>query len=380
MSDPGPLKRTPLHALHKELGARLVPFAGYEMPVQYPTGILAEHGQTRTAAGLFDVSHMGQVRLTAKPGRNAARALETLVPGDIVGLQPGQQRYTQFTNEQGGILDDLMVTSTGDHLLLVVNAACKDDDLAHIRKHLSADCEIEPMFSRGLMALQGPQASRALARLVPSVATQKFMTGAFVTIDGAQCYVTRSGYTGGDGYEISTPADKAEAIARLLLAQPEVKPIGLGARDSLRLEAGLCLYGHDIDTTTTPIEAGLLWSIGKDRRAGGERAGGFPGASVIQKQIAEGAPRKRVGLLPEGKAIAREGSEIAVGGKVIGKVTSGGFAPTLGRAIAMGYVEKSPFGDKGPANGTKVELDVRGRPVVAEIVPMPFVKHAYYRG
>jgi aminomethyltransferase len=369
------LKRTPLHALHQELGARLVPFAGYEMPVQYPTGILAEHAHTRTAAGLFDVSHMGQVRLTAKPGHDAAKALETLVPGDIAGLQPGQQRYTQFINESGGILDDLMVTSTGDHLLLVVNAACKDDDLAHLRKHLSAACEIEPMFSRGLMALQGPQASAALARLAPSVATMKFMTGAFVVIDGAECYVTRSGYTGGDGYEISTPADKAEAIAHKLLAQPEVKPIGLGARDSLRLEAGLCLYGHDIDTTTTPIEAVLLWSIGKERRAHGEREGGFPGADVIQKQIAEGAPRKRVGVLPEGKAIAREGAEIAIGGRVIGKVTSGGFAPTLGRAVAMGYVEKTHS-----ANGTKVDLIVRGKPVPAEIVAMPFVKHAYYRG
>ena len=365
------LKRTPLHALHKELGARLVPFAGYEMPVQYPTGILAEHTHARTAAGLFDVSHMGQVRLTAKPGQNAAKALEALVPGDIAGLQPGQQRYTKFTNEAGGILDDLMVTSTGDHLLLVVNAACKDADLAHVQKHLSAACEIEPMFSRGLLALQGPQASQALARLVPSVASMKFMTGAFVTIEGAQCYVTRSGYTGGDGYEISTPADKADPIARLLLAQPEVKPIGLGARDSLRLEAGLCLYGHDIDTTTTPIEAGLLWSIGKERRA----QGGFPGANVIRKQIAEGAPRRRVGLLPEGKAIAREGAEIAIAGRVVGKVTSGGFAPTLGRAVAMGYVEKAQS-----ANGTKVDLMVRGKPVPAEIVPMPFVKHAYYRG
>jgi len=373
LSEPtaGPLKRTPLHALHQELGARLVPFAGYEMPVQYPSGILAEHAQTRTAAGLFDVSHMGQVRLTAKPGQSAARALETLVPGDIAGLQPGQQRYTQFTNESGGILDDLMVTSTGDHLLVVVNAACKDDDLAHLQKHLSASCEIEPMFSRGLLALQGPLAAQALARLVPSLATLKFMTGAFVTIDGAQCYVTRSGYTGGDGYEISTPADKADPVARLLLAQPEVKPIGLGARDSLRLEAGLCLYGHDIDTTTTPIEAVLLWSIGNERRV----QGGFPGASVIRKQIAEGAPRKRVGLLPEGKAIAREGAEIAIGGRIVGKVTSGGFAPTLGRAVAMGYVEKAQS-----ANGTKVELIVRGKPVPAEIVPMPFVKHAYYRG
>jgi len=365
------LKRTPLYDLHKELGARLVPFAGYEMPVQYPTGILAEHAHTRIAAGLFDVSHMGQVRLTAKAGHDAAKALETLVPGDIAGLQAGQQRYTQFTNDNGGILDDLMVTSTGDHLLLVINAACKDDDLAHLQKHLSATCEVEPTFSRGLLALQGPLASQALARLAPSVATMKFMTGAFVMIDGARCYVTRSGYTGGDGYEISTPGDKTEAIARALLAQPEVRPIGLGARDSLRLEAGLCLYGHDIDTTTTPIEAVLLWSIGKERRI----KGGFPGASIVQKQIAEGAPRRRVGLLPEGKAIARDGAEIVIGGKVAGKVTSGGFAPTMNRAIAMGYVDKAQS-----ANGTKVELMVRGKPVPAEIVPMPFVKHAYYRG
>ncbi len=367
----GPLKRTPLFELHRELGARLVPFAGYEMPVQYPTGILAEHAQTRTAAGLFDVSHMGQVRLTAKAGQNAAKALETLVPGDIAGLQPGQQRYTQFTNDTGGLLDDLMVTSTGDHLLLVVNAACKDDDLAHLQRHLSAACEIEPMFSRGLLALQGPQAAPVLARLVPQVATMKFMTGAFFMIDGARCYITRSGYTGCDGYEISTPNDAVDAIARKLLAHPEVKPIGLGARDSLRLEAGLCLYGHDIDTTTTPTEAGLLWSIGKERRA----QGGFPGAGIIQKQIAEGAPRRRVGLLPEGKAIAREGAEIAIAGKVVGKVTSGGFGPTLGRAVAMGYVERAHA-----TNGTKVELVVRGKPVPAEIVPMPFVKHTYYRG
>ena len=378
MSEPtaGPLKRTPLYALHKELGARLVPFAGYEMPVQYPTGILVEHAQTRNACGLFDVSHMGQVRLTAKAGHSAAKALETLVPGDIAGLQPGQQRYTQFTNETGGILDDLMVTSTGDHLQLVVNAACKDADLTHIQAKLSDACEIEPMFARGLLALQGPQAVIVLSRLAPSVATMKFMTGAFVVIEGARCYVTRSGYTGCDGYEISTPADAADPIARKLLSHPEVKPIGLGARDSLRLEAGLCLYGNDIDTTTTPVEAVLLWSIGKERRV----KGGFPGAAVVQKQIAEGSPRKRVGLLPEGKAIAREGAEIALRDKdgafkVVGTVTSGGFAPTLGRAIAMGYVERAQS-----ANGTKVELLVRSKPVPAEIVPMPFVKHAYYRG
>ena len=374
-SPAGPLKRTPLHALHKELGARIVPFAGYEMPVQYPTGILVEHAHTRNACGLFDVSHMGQVRLTAKttakPGQTAAKALETIVPGDIAGLQPGQQRYTQFTNEAGGILDDLMVTSTGDHLQLVVNAACKDADLAHIQAKLSDACEIEPMFSRGLLALQGPQAVTVLSRLAPQVAGMKFMTGTFVVIDGARCYVTRSGYTGCDGYEISTPADATDAIARKLLSHPEVKPIGLGARDSLRLEAGLCLYGHDIDTTTTPVEAVLLWSVGKERRV----QGGFPGAAVVQKQIAEGAPRKRVGLLPEGKAIAREGAEIVIGGKTVGIVTSGGFAPTLGRAIAMGYVERSQS-----ANGTKVDLLVRGKPVPSEIVPMPFVKHTYYRG
>jgi aminomethyltransferase len=373
LNDPaaGPLKRTPLRALHKELGARLVPFAGYEMPVQYPAGILAEHAQTRSSCGLFDVSHMGQVRLTAKSGQSAAAAVETLVPGDITGLQPGQQRYTQFTNDAGGILDDLMVTSTGDHLLLIVNAACKDADLALIQGKLSDRCEIEPMFARGLLALQGPLAAQLLARIAPQVAAMKFMTGAYVVIEGARCYVTRSGYTGCDGYEISTPADATEAIARKLLAQPEVKPIGLGARDSLRLEAGLCLYGHDIDTTTTPVEAGLLWSIGKERRT----QGGFPGAAVVQKQIAEGAPRKRVGLLPEGKAIARDGAEIAIAGKIVGKVTSGGFGPSMGRAVAMGYVERAHA-----ANGTKVELLVRGRPAPAEIVPMPFVKHAYYRG
>src|SRR5262245_15878654 len=230
-----PLLRTPLYKFHLERGARLVAFAGYEMPVQYPTGILTEHAHTRSAAGLFDVSHMGQVRLTAKPGHKVAEALESLVPGDIAGLEPGQQRYTQFTNEQGGILDDLMVTSTGDHLLLIVNAACKDADLAHVQKHLSATCEVEPTFARGLLALQGPQAAAVLARLAPQFASMKFMTGTFVIIDGARCYVTRSGYTGGDGYEISTPGEATESIARKLLAEPEVKPIGLGARDSLRL-------------------------------------------------------------------------------------------------------------------------------------------------
>jgi aminomethyltransferase len=366
------LKRTPLYALHAALGAKIVPFAGYEMPVQYPMGILNEHLHTRRAAGLFDVSHMGQIRLTARPGKNAAAAIERLVPGDIAGLKPGQMRYTQLTNEQGGILDDLMVTSTGDHLLLVVNAACKDADLAHIQCHLADDVEIEPMFARGLLALQGPAAVDVLAAHAPQVRAMVFMTGSFVMLDGAECYVTRSGYTGCDGYEISTPADAAERIAKLLLADDGVKPIGLGARDSLRLEAGLCLYGHDIDTGTTPVEAGLVWSIGKERRV----QGGFPGDQIITRQIASGPPRRRVGLRPEGRTIAREGAEIVdAGGSVIGKVTSGGFGPSLNGPMAMGYVDRAHA-----ATGTKLALMVRGKKVPAEIVPMPFVKHTYWRG
>ena len=366
------LKRTALHALHVALGGKIVAFAGYEMPVQFPLGILNEHLHVRSAAGLFDVSHMGQIRLTAKPGRNVAAALERLVPGDIAGLKPGQMRYTQLTNAEGGILDDLMVTSTGDHLLLVVNAACKDADLSHIRQHVSDDVEIEPMFARGLLALQGPAAVDGLARHAPQVRTMTFMTGSFVMIDGAECYVTRSGYTGCDGYEISTPADAAERIARLLLGDERVKPIGLGARDSLRLEAGLCLYGHDIDTTTTPVEAGLVWSIGKERRA----KGGFPGDRIIIRQIADGPPRRRVGLRPEGRTIAREGTEIVdAAGAAVGKVTSGGFGPSLNGPLAMGYVERAHA-----ATGTKLALMVRGKPVPAEVVPMPFVKHTYWRG
>ncbi len=366
------LKRTPLHGLHVALGGKIVPFAGYEMPVQFPAGILNEHLHTRRAAGLFDVSHMGQIRLTAKPGRNAAAALERLVPGDITGLKPGQMRYTQFTNAQGGILDDLMVTSTGDHLLLVVNAACKEADLAHIREHLSQDLEIEPMFARGLMALQGPAAADVLGQHAARVRGMAFMTGSFVMIDDAECYVTRSGYTGCDGYEISTPADACERIAKLLLADERVKPVGLGARDSLRLEAGLCLYGHDIDTTTTPVEAGLVWSIGKERRT----KGGFPGDHIIIRQIADGPPRRRVGLRPEGRTIAREGTDIATpDGAVIGKVTSGGFGPSLNGPLAMGYVDRNHA-----ATGTKLALMVRGKPVPAEVVPMPFVKHTYWRG
>src|SRR5712672_92662 len=328
------LKRTPLHALHVARGGKMVPFAGYDMPVQYTTGVLREHLHTRKSAGLFDVSHMGQIALRAKSGQveDAALALERLVPQDIVAMAPGRQRYAQFTNQDGGILDDLMVANFGDHLFLVVNAACKAEDEAHLRAHLSDTCIIDSLADRALIALQGPKAESALAKFCADVSAMRFMDAGPRRVAGFDCFVSRSGYTGEDGFEISVPAENAEALATALPDNSDVLPIGLGARDSLRLEAGLCLYGHDIDTTTTPVEAVLLWSIGKERRV----QGGFPGAAVIKKQIAESAPRKRVGLLPEGKAIAREGAEIVLGGEVVGKVTSGGFAPTLGRAIAMG--------------------------------------------
>ena len=285
-SPASPLARTPLHALHVELGARMVPFAGYEMPVQYPTGIIKEHLHTRTAAGLFDISHMGQVRLA---GAQAAAALEALVPVDVVDLGVGRQRYALFTNETGGILDDLMIANFGDHLFLVVNAACKAQDLDHLRTHLGDRCELEALTDRALLALQGPQAGAVLARLAPDTAPMTFMTVGRVTLAGAPCFVSRSGYTGEDGFEISVPADRAEALARALLAEPEVAPIGLGARDSLRLEAGLCLYGHDIDTTTTPVEADLAWALSKSRRTGGARPGGYPGAAAILRQLEEQA-------------------------------------------------------------------------------------------
>jgi aminomethyltransferase len=366
------LKRTPLHKLHLELGAKMVPFAGYDMPVQYPSGILAEHLQTRRQAGLFDVSHMGQLRLTARAGRAApAAALERLVTSDIGGLAPGRMRYALFTNESGGILDDLMVTNTGDHLILVVNAACKEADEAHLRAHLSEDVEIENLSARGLLALQGPAAEDALARLVPQCRELRFMQSAFWTIEGARCFVTRSGYTGEDGFEISVPGEAAEALARRLLAMAEVKPVGLGARDSLRLEAGLCLYGHDIDEQTTPIEAGLAWSIGERRR----REGGFPGAALIQRQLAEGTRRRRVGILPEGRQPAREHTEITDGaGRRLGEVTSGGFGPSRNGPVAMGYVETP-----AAAPGHALTLMVRGKPLAARVAALPFIKTNYKR-
>ncbi|MEP0498234.1 glycine cleavage system aminomethyltransferase GcvT [Nisaea sp.] len=360
------LLKTPLHGLHVELGAKMVPFAGYDMPVQYPAGVKAEHLHTRAKAGLFDVSHMGQVKLS---GAVAARDLERLVPGDLDGLSVGQMRYSMFTNDAGGILDDLMVCRIEDGLMVVVNAACKDADIAHMRAHLSS--EITVLEDRALIALQGPGAEMALSALAPAAATLSFMTGAEMDVDGAACFVTRSGYTGEDGYEISVPGDQADALARKLLAQNDVEAIGLGARDSLRLEAGLCLYGHDIDETTTPVEAALTWSIGKRRR----EEGSFPGADIILDQIKNGAPRKRVGILPDGRAPAREGTEIqAPDGTSIGTITSGGFGPGLEAPLAMGYVTTGHA-----AAGSAVNVVVRGKALPAATAKMPFVPNGYKR-
>ncbi|OZY58522.1 glycine cleavage system protein T [Pseudomonas lundensis] len=369
------LLKTPLHALHLELGARMVPFAGYDMPVQYPLGVMKEHQHTREHAGLFDVSHMGQIRLR---GAQAAKGLETLVPVDILDLPVGMQRYAMFTNPQGGILDDLMVANLGnDELFLVVNAACKAQDLAHLRQHLGDRCKIEPPFeSRALLALQGPEAVTVLARLAPEVAKMTFMQFAPVNLMDADCYVSRSGYTGEDGFEISVPREQAETLARHLLDQPEVKTIGLGARDSLRLEAGLCLYGHDMNAHTTPIEASLLWAISKARRADGPRAGGFPGAETIFAQQQNGVARKRVGLLPQERTPVREGAEIVdAQGNVIGNVCSGGFGPTLGAPLAMGYLDFAYT----PVD-TDVWAIVRGKRVAMKVSKMPFVPQRYYRG
>jgi aminomethyltransferase len=368
MADPD-LRRTPLHDLHLSLGAKLVPFAGYAMPVQFGTGIMAEHRHTRAQAGLFDVSHMGQVRLA---GDAAAAALERLVPGDISALAPGRMRYTLFTNDAGGILDDLMVTAAGDHLFVIVNAARKAHDIAHMRRHLDGKAQVTPLEDRALLALQGPMAAAVLARLAPVAPTLGFMTARPMPLDGIACFVSRSGYTGEDGFEISVPADAAERLARRLLAEPEVRPVGLGARDSLRLEAGLCLYGNDLDERTTVVEAGLAWAVQKRRRA----EGGFPGATVIARELAEGAKRKRVGIRPEGRAPARDGTEITdAAGAVIGRVTSGGFGPSADGPIAMGYVAAAHA-----APGTAVQLVVRGTPRPARLVPLPFVPHRYYRG
>jgi aminomethyltransferase len=374
-----PPKRTPLHALHISLGARMVPFAGYEMPVQFAPGVLREHLHTRAAAGLFDVSHMGQLALRAKSGRveDAAKALESLVPQDILGVAAGRQRYAQFTNPAGGILDDLMVANFGDHLFVVVNAACKDADEAHLRQNLSQACEIARLDDRALLALQGPQAESVLAKFCAGAAAMRFMDAGPRQVAGLDCFVSRSGYTGEDGFEISVPSAHAEQLAKLLLSDERVRPIGLGARDSLRLEAGLCLYGHDIDTTTTPVEAALEWSVQKSRRGGGARAGGFPGADRILAEFSGGAARRRVGLRPEGRAPVREGAALfadETSSEPIGAVTSGGFGPTLNAPVAMGYV---PVALSAP--GTQVFAELRGQRMPVKVATTPFVPNTYKR-
>ncbi|MEO1537058.1 MAG: glycine cleavage system aminomethyltransferase GcvT [Pseudomonadota bacterium] len=369
------LNRTPLYDLHLSHGAKMVPFAGYEMPVQYGLGVMKEHLWTREHAGLFDVSHMGQVILRAKSGmvEEAARALETLVPVNVLGLAEGRQRYALFTNDEGGILDDLIVARKADHLLLVVNAACKADDIAHLEARLSNTCEIEPITDRALIALQGPKAEAALARLVTDAADLRFMDARELDWRGHTLWISRSGYTGEDGYEISVPEALATLVTDALLAMDEVEPIGLGARDSLRLEAGLCLYGNDIDTTTTPVEATLEWAIQKARREG-ERAGGFPGAKIILDQLSNGAPRRRVGLLPEGRAPMRDGTELFHGDVKVGQVTSGAYGPSLERPVSMGYVATAHA-----ATGTRLEGEVRGKRMPVTVADMPFRPSTYKR-
>ena len=369
--------KTPLDALHRGLGGRMVEFAGYALPVQYPTGILREHLHTREAAGLFDVSHMGQIEVRATSGEvaDAAAALERLVPVDILGLAPGRQRYALLTDENGGILDDLMVANRGDHLLLVVNAARKADDLAHLRAGLGRACAVEPL-DRALIALQGPKAEAALASIAPDVAAMRFMDVRALDAGGSRIVVSRSGYTGEDGFEISVAPEAAQDFAERLLRLPDVVPVGLGARNSLRLEAGLCLHGHDIDATTTPVESGLEWAIQPARRRGGARAGGFPGDAIVLDQIARGATRRRVGLLPDGRAPMREGTELvaAEGGAAVGAITSGGFGPTLDAPLAMGYV---PIELAAP--GTRLYGRLRGRELPATVAKMPFITPGYKR-
>lgn len=367
------LKRTPLYDLHVALGAKMVPFAGYEMPVQYPMGVMGEHNHTRSAAGLFDVSHMGQVTLHADSYDTAALALETLIPMDVLGLKENRQRYGMLTNDQGGILDDLMFANFGDHIFLVVNGACKVADFAHMQAALPDTCTLHMFDDRALLALQGPAAETALSRLVPAVADMRFMD----TIVSGNLWISRSGYTGEDGFEISVPAADATAFAQSLLDMAEVEPIGLGARDSLRLEGGLCLYGNDIDTTTTPIEANLNWAIQKARRIGGDRAGGFPGADKVLDQMANGTPRKRVGIAPEGRAPMRGGTPLfasADSTDQIGEITSGGFGPTVGRPVAMGYVAS-----EHAATETQLFAELRGKRLPVAVADLPFTPANFKR-
>jgi aminomethyltransferase len=374
MSD---LARTPLYELHLELGAKMVPFAGYEMPVQYPAGVMKEHQHTRAKAGLFDVSHMGQVILRSSSIENVSQAFEIMVPVDVLSLSEGRQRYGFFTNPTGGIEDDLMFANRGDHLFVVVNAACKEADIARMKTVLPADVSVDVITDRALLAIQGPTAAEALSTLNAAVAEMKFMDVATVELVGCDCWVSRSGYTGEDGYEISVPSEKAVALARALLDHPDVEPIGLGARDSLRLEAGLCLYGHDVDTSTSPVEAGLTWAIQKSRRLGGARAGGFPGEERILTELAEGASRKRVGLKPAGRAPMREGVPLYAteeSSEQIGSITSGGFGPTVGGPVAMGYLPSELA-----KAGTTVFGDLRGKRQALTVSALPFTPANFKR-
>ena len=367
------LQKTPLYALHLELGAKMVPFAGYDMPVSYPAGILAEHRHCRASAALFDVSHMGQLRLL---GADAAKALESLAPVDVVDLAVGKQRYGFFTNASGGILDDLMITRRERDLFVIVNAACKDADIKHLVTHIGHRCTVQPLPDRALLALQGPKAVTALSRLNPALSKLAFMTGMSATVEGADCFVTRSGYTGEDGFEISVPASQAEALARALLASAEVQPAGLGARDTLRLEAGLCLYGHDISAVTTPVEAGLAWAIQKVRRTGGARTAGYPGAKVIDGQLTIGVSIKRVGLLGLERVPVREGALIVdAQGHKLGHVTSGTLGPTVNSPIAMAYLAANHA-----VPDHEVYAQVRGENRPMRVSAMPFAPHRYFRG
>jgi glycine cleavage system T protein (aminomethyltransferase) len=369
--DPKSLKKTPLDALHRELGAKMVPFAGYEMPLHYPRGIIHEHTHTRSAAALFDISHMGQIRIVG----GAAAELQILVPSSLTDLPVHRQRYTVFTRPNGGILDDLMITNGGDYLFLVVNAARKEDDPAHLRTHLTDRCRITELSEQALLALQGPKAVSVMARLAPGTETMPFLSARVVEIDAIECFVTRSGYTGEDGYELSMPTRQADRLARLLLSQPEVEAAGLGARNSLRLEAGLCLYGHDIDETITPVEAGLGWVVAQVYRNGVQPAG-FPGAEIILEQLRSGPVRRRVGLKPEGRAPVRGGATLLNRqDEVIGRVTSGGFGPTVNAPIAMGYVDAEYAGA-----GTGLITQLRGRAYPVRVASLPFVEHRYFRG
>ena len=371
------LQHTALHDLHLQLGAKMVPFAGYDMPVQYALGVMKEHQHTRDKAGLFDVSHMGQVVIKGTTYDAAALALETLIPVDILDLPENRQRYGFFTNAQGGIEDDLMLANRGDHVFMVVNAACKSADIARLKAALEPSVTVTELKDRALLALQGPAAESVLSKFDPKAAEMRFMDVATLTLNGTEAWVSRSGYTGEDGYEISVASSQAEALARALIADDNVEPIGLGARDALRLEAGLCLYGHDIDAATTPVEAALTWAIQKTRRPGGARAGGYPGAEIIETHLANGTTRKRVGLLPAGRAPMREGVEIfasETSTDPIGTITSGGFGPTFGGPVAMGYVAQDHTGE-----GTTLYGELRGKRLPLTVAKLPFVAANFKR-